>query len=684
MTTLIAESRIIDVLPGVCPDTDCTAQATPHFTEADKIRFVKGKPQKIGGWDAVTMNSASLAGCVRSIFSTQINSRVQTVLGSNVALYALIGSDLQNISPFKIAPITVADSLDTHFGTLGVDPLGTTISSATVVVTDPDADKYAVRDTYTLSGATAVGGIPTGDLNKDHIIREVGAGTISIRVPTTATSTATGGGASVVRTSGLLTVNSTAQGQADGDRVSIANATDSGGILASEINVEFIIRNSDTNSFDVMTIGKATSSATGAGGASTEYYEQIDAGLCDETNGQGYGMAKYGNGLYGTALVSTNGRRLPRIWFMDDFGENVILSPGNGGSVYTWGGTQAAAPAIVANAPTEVNYIFVDNNILVTFGDGGVRNKIKSSDQGDITEWTASSVNQVFEDTLEGAGKLISHVSLNATNLIFTENQCYTFRYIGLPLIWDIDFKENIGIIAPMARVVVKGVAYWMGVDNFYRWLGGNVEVIPSNSSAESTLLKYVFENINRSQVSKCFAWYNKRYDEIWFHYPSGDSTEVNRVARLHVDDLHWVPDTMDRTAAEYPTLNRQLPRLVDSMGNFYRHEVGHDDSQLALPFSLTFPYRRFDTSNIQNMKMIPDSIQTEDTDLALTVRSKSYPQSPATKNSKSFTITPTTEFVPVGVDGRYLQYEVSGAALGQDWIMGDWLEDLQLSSRSE
>ena len=684
MTTTISEFIPIDALAGVCPVTDCTEANTPHYVMADKIRFVKGKPQKLGGWDAVTLNGQDIAGCVRSVFSAQLNSKIQTLLGSNEALYGLIGSENQNITPFNTVAIAIADSLDTDRTTLGSNPLSMTNTSQNVVVADTNASQYAVGDNYTLSGATATGGVPTGDLNKEHVIRAIGTNTVTIRVTTAATSTTTGGGASVVRSTGLITVNDTAHGQANGDRVKLQDAATTGGVLDTSINGEHIIRNITTDTFGVMTDGTATSSVTGGGGSSTEYFDQLTEGLCDETSGQGYGMARYGNGLYGTALVSENNRRLPRIWFFDNFGENVIMTPGNGERVYGWTGTQAAAPTVIANAPTEVNYAFVSDSILVTLGAGGVKNKIKTSDQNALTTWTASSTNQVFEDDIEGAGRFKSHVSLNGTNLLFTDNQCYTFRYIGLPFIWEVKFKDNIGLIAPMARVVVKGIAYWQGQDNFYMWRGGNIEVIPSNSSNESTLLKYVFENVNRSQSSKFFAWYNKRYDEIWFHYATADSLEVNAIARYHVTDRHWVPDTMNRTAAEYPVTSLQLPRLVDSLGNLYRHEVGHDDSQVSMAFSLTTNLQEIQTSNVQQVQLIPDSIQTADTDLAVTVRAKSYPQSPSFKNSKDFTVTPTTEFLPVGVDGRLLQYVISGNALGQEWIMGAWQQGLQLSSREE
>jgi len=314
-TTTTAQHVPIDTLPGVCPPTDSTKAATRHYTAADKIRFVRGRPQKLGGWKKSIMNGSAIVGCARSIFSANLNEKIETAIGTSKRFYALIGSDLTNITPMQTtSPTAIANSLDTHYDTLANNPLSVTNGSNEIVVTDSEAALFVAGDLYDLSGATNTGGILAAEINKTHIVRAVGVGTITVKAGTNATSTTTGGGASVVRTSGLVTVNATAHGQINGDRVDIAAATAFGGILTGDINIEHTIRNVQTDSFDVMTEGTATSSVSGGGGASTTYQTQIAAGLCDETSGQGYGMNKYGNGLYGTALVSANGRRYPRIW----------------------------------------------------------------------------------------------------------------------------------------------------------------------------------------------------------------------------------------------------------------------------------------------------------------------------------------------------------------------------------
>ena len=683
MTTLKSEHKPIDILEGVEPSTDSTAFHTNHWVSSDKIRFVNGRPRKIGGWASIDFNySASMSGKCRTIFSVLLSDKVYTLLGTHQKLYSLSGTVLTNITPLNVSTTAIASSLDTHYATLGNDPAATTSGSTTVAITDSEASLFAAGDTYTLSGFSgSQNGIPDTELNADHIVRSVGSGVINIQVTTSATSTGSTGGASVVRTSGLITVNATGHGQANGDRTKIAGAADFGGFTASsEVNIEHIIRNVDTNTFDIMTTGTATSSVSGGGGASTTYQVEIDDGSADESFGQGYGMGKYGVGLYGVSKLSTNSKVYPRIWYCDRYGDVVIGTPGEGTGLYSWDGDSTAAPALVTNAPTAINYAFVSDNIAVTFGSSGVENRIATSDQNALTTWSATSTNQVYVDDIEGAGRLISHANVNGVNLIFTEGQTYIFRYIGLPLVWDIAILDaNKGIIGPMARHVVNGVAYWMGDNNFYMWRGGNVEIIPSNSTKMSTILNYVFDNINRSQKSKCFAEYVEKYNELRFHYPSSNSTECDRVACVSLNTFAWWPDTIGRTAAEYPQQLLSYHRMVDSSGVLYYHETTNNNDGSAMTFSLKSPRRYGGKNNAIIVGIIPDSIQTSD--LTVTLNTYAYPQSSTARNTDALTVTPTTEIIPLSSTGRYWDWSITGSVVDQNWIMGDWMDEIQQGS---
>lgn len=684
MATKVSEFQSIQVAPGFQPSTDRTAFSTPHYTAADKVRCFRGIPQKIGGWRSFPfLSGATISGIARSLFSAVLSGVVKTLIGTSQKLYYVNGQTLTNITPLDTATVAAANSLATDYGTLALNPITTVNGSTTLTIADANAPKYAVNDVVTLSGAAGVGGVPNTDINAAHVIRSVGASSYTIRVATAATSAATGGGAAVVRATGRITVTSATHGQNDGDRVKINAAANTGGILAASINIEFIIRNVTINTFDIFTAGTATSSVSASGGASTTYQVELADGSVNQSFGQGYGMGKYGVGKYGVSKSSTTGIVYPRIWFFDRFSETVLMTAGNQTGLYQWTGTTTTAPTLVSGAPTAINYQFVSDNIVVTFGAGGVLNRIFSSDQGDPTNWTASSTNQVFDDDIEGASQLISHVPAAGVNLIFTQQQTYIFQYIGLPLVWSIQLLDNsAGIIAPMARCSVNNVAYWMGRDNFYRWRGADVETIPANSQAQCTALNYVFNDINQNQSYKAFAWFNSFYNEVWFHYPSASSNECDRVVTVSLDDNNWMPHTFDRTCAEYPNNSLINPRLISSDGTLYIHEYGTDADNEAMAWTLTSNLIGRKSGSKKTLLIsgfVPDSVSFGS--INFNVNTYQYPQSQNTVFSKNYTVTPTTEKVDIQVGGRYWKYTWSGATIGQNWIMGNWMEALQESA---
>lgn len=698
MTTKDSTLVPLVITPGVQPSTDKTALATPHYTQADKIRFRFGFPQKIGGWIAILLAySAVILGLARTLYSAVTIDSIVAVIGTNSKLYSLFGSIITNITPLQTTTTTIASAINTDFHALGTNPIATISGSNIITVTDSyGAANYIIGDTVSMTGATAVNGLTTGELNIEHVVHELTGTGYTCILGATATGTGSGGGSGINIATGFVVVNATAHGQQIGQRVKITGATATGGLSTGQINAEFIIRDIATNSFNIMTSGIATSSVTGGGGASIAYQVEITPGAINESLGQGYGMGMYGVGLYGTALLSSSALFQPRIWFIDRFGSNLVMTPGNQGGLYSWAGSDAVAPALVANAPTAINYSFVSNNILVTFGAGGIPNRVFSSDQTSMTTWTASSSNQVFDDTVVGAGTFKSHLPVAGTNLIFTDEQTYTMTYLGYTAgvanaIWNIQqLESNIGLIAPLARIAVRGTGFWMGQNNFYMWSGGNVQIIPANTQECSTILNYVFQNLNRGQASKCFAWYNELFDEIWFHYPSSGSNECDRVARLNVTDLTWVPDTFDRTCAESPNQVLGYPRLISSGGILYEHEQGVDANGGGMAWSIT--------SNLQGRNMIknsmrimgddnsmltgfvPDSVQSGNINVEIT--GQRYPQSAVPMFDNTYMVSPSTEFVTTQAGARLWKYTISGSDLGQIWIGGMWHQYVKEGSK--
>ncbi len=669
----------IQMLPGVEPVQDRPESTTQHYVFSKRIRFIDGFPEKIGGWQSLTFNeNETIGGVPRTIFSYILAGLERYLVGTNTRLNDIFGTVLTNITPVKTATIAIANSLDTFYATLGNDPIDTVSASTTLTINDT-AHKFVAGDTATLSGSAAVNGVPAVEINAPQVVRSTTTNTFTIIVDTPATSTGSGGGAAVVRSSGIITVNSAAHDMGNGDRVKILAAVAVGGITALEINLEFIIRNVTTNQFDIVTAGTATSSVTGGGGAATTYQEPMAAGNADTLLGNGYGLGLYGVGLYGVSKTSLT-PIAARVWSHDRFGNLTLSCAGQQTDIYQWDANTAVAPVKVTNSPL-ANYVFVSNEITVAVGYDTASatpldNAISWTDQGGLTNWTTG---QSGSDIIEGAGEFLSHVSTRGENLLFTRNQTYIFRYIGGQFIWQTQLLDGaIGLIAQNARVAASGIAFWMGTNNFYMWRGGNVEVIPSNSSTEATCLRYVFDDINFGQKEKFHAWFNPEFREVWFHYASASSNECDRIARVNIDTFVWVIDEIDRSAAEYPSIINQTPYLAKDDGVIYLHENGLNDDGNGMSWQVTTRQIYGGTDTVQIAAFIPDQTMTGNIVTNLTTRN--YPSSADTV-SINYTVTATTERVATEINGRYWQFDITGNDVDQDMQFGQWFHEIKRSS---
>ena len=171
----------IPLLPGVFKD-DTPLSAEGRWVDADKVRFVMGMPQTIGGYESVTTDT--IAGICRGIHTWADAGGVRQIgLGTHSHLYAYQGGTLADITPNGSA------------GTLGADPFAVTAGSATVTVTHTVHGR-ARGDRVFFAGAAEGGGITVA--GEYAVASVVDADSYTITHSSAATSTdGTTGGASV-------------------------------------------------------------------------------------------------------------------------------------------------------------------------------------------------------------------------------------------------------------------------------------------------------------------------------------------------------------------------------------------------------------------------------------------------------------------------------------------------------
>ena len=165
----------LQMKPGV--DRENTRYAAEgSWYETDKVRFRRGFPQKIGGWQR--LSAATFLGVCRSMWNwATLGGQNLISVGTNIKYYIERGGAYYDVTPVR-STVTLTD------------PFTTTSGSVTVLVADT-AHGAIAGDYVTFSGAAAVGGLT---LNNEYAISFINENSYNITAETTASSTATGGG----------------------------------------------------------------------------------------------------------------------------------------------------------------------------------------------------------------------------------------------------------------------------------------------------------------------------------------------------------------------------------------------------------------------------------------------------------------------------------------------------------
>lgn len=670
--------QIINIPPGV--NKDDNAFTSLSYSDADKIRFHQGLPEKIGGWIAQnSINDQELTGVPRTIYTyDDFDGIERTIIGTHTRLYSYQNGYLYNITPLVTSTTPIPNSLATNFTTFGTNAIAVTLDSdvARITYSPLTTITFQEQDLVQIAGVgAAIGGVPAANFNDEFSIFNVTGTTFDIYVGATATSTATGGTGATLSTK-IITVTQAAHGFANGDRIKIASAANFGGYLAADLNIEGIIRYVNANSYKyaLITTSYATSSATAGGGAATTVQGQIAAGECTIRGEAGFGAGPYGLGAYSEGANITGSVTLPRIWSIDRYNDGVVLTPGSQGALYEWDGDVNVAPTIVLNSPTAINYVFVASaeNQIVTFGDTNP-NQVHTSDVGDATVWTASSSNVVFDRRIDGAGTLIGHAFVRGQYLLYTVDSVFKMVFVGKPDIWVVQKVTDVdGLIGPWAVTDAADVVVWMGHNDFYLYDGSTLSAIPNN-----TLIHWLYDRLNTPKGYLSFAWYLENFDEIWWFFPSNDSDEPNNYIIWNYKEGHFTNGTLTRTAAERNVNSQRLQYLANGACDevtesvLYQHEIFFSDNEAPMVGSLTSNYALIGEGDyLQNISQItPSNLllpigSSSQGELlySLTINTKEYDQDNNTRSFGPYDVYSDTSKIDCRILGRQRQYSYSFA----------------------
>ncbi len=402
--------------------------------------------------------------------------------------------------------------------------------------------------------------------------------------------------------SSTITVTETSHGAVSGDFVTFSSAVSLGGnVTATVLNQEYQINLvTGANTYEITAKDSsgatvtANASDSGNGGSATDAVYQINSGLDVFVPSTGWGVGTWGAGAWGaaTALSDTNNLRL---WTHDNFGEDLIINPRNGG-IFKWDesdglSTRAVELSGITGAnkvPTKALQVITsetDRHLIVLGADplsGGSRTGaidpmlVAFSDQENELEFEPLSTNSAGSLRLSSGSSIIAGIKSRQEVLIWTDTSLYSMQFIGPPLTFAMNLiNEGAGLIGPKAMVNAPNGVFFMSKNAFY-FYNGSVQKL--NCSVQD----YVFSDLNVDQSFKCFAGLNEEFSEIWFFYPSQtDSTdEISRYVIYNYEEGSWSIGSLERYSWLNPGINEKPLAAGETSSSkvIYQHETGSND----------------------------------------------------------------------------------------------------------
>lgn len=418
----------------------------------------------------------------------------------------------------------------------------------------------------------------------------------------------------------------------------------------------------------------AAAQDTVIGGAGLTITALLPSGNADALQANGWGAGPFGSGTWGTPRSATIDSGAVRLWSLDNWGEELIACVRQGG-VYDWkpsSGPTVRAAAI-PGAPTQVLVALVGmpERHLICFGcnQGGVFDPmlVAWSDVEDYTTWTATANNSAGSFRLAAGNGIVGVLPISQEILVFTESNVYAMRFLGLPYVYGFVQVEadHTGLIGQNAAVTAgNGLVFWMGLDSFWTYSGA-ARPLPCDVWDD------VFGNMNRLQAAKITAGSNAAFNEVWWFYPSADSTENDSLVIFNYVNNTWSLGALGRTAwLDLDILPN--PTAATATGVIYSHEVGTDADDAPLPASVTSGFMMMSDGDELSFvdQVIPD-FSDQAGNVQVTVMAKKYPNDEAFRSKGPFVMAKGTRFLSPRVRGRQLALTFASNGLGAFWRLG-------------
>ena len=476
--------------------------------DGDKIRFRSGFVERIGGWAKVGTNAFD--GTCRKLHDfVTLASENLLFMGTNTKVYLEDSGTLNNITPIR------------RTVTLGANPIETQTAGTGVVRVTDTGHGATLGDFVTFSGATAVDGLTTGNLNKEQKVTSIiNANTYEVNTGGTCSSGSTTGGGSSVQAVYQINVglNTTILGPGWGAGTwgRFTWGSGSGSLAGQTLRLWFA---DDFGEDLLMNIADGSIYYWDASGGTTTPAVELSS-------------------LTGASDVPTVARKV----LVSEVDRHVLCFGANPL------GETAQDPLL-----------------------------IRWSSQESPTDWTPTATNTAGDLRLSQGSEIVTALRTSRQILIWTDHSLHSLQFLGPPYTFGTALLgDNIRIAGPNTAISVNDIVFWMGQENFYMY-DGRIQPIPCS------VRQYVFNDINRNQSFKFHAGSLASQSEVWWYYCSESSEEIDRYVVYNYLEQTWYYGNLARTAwNDRAAGQRSYPQAASTDQYLYDQEFGLDDGSTS------------------------------------------------------------------------------------------------------
>ena len=261
-------------------------------------------------------------------------------------------------------------------------------------------------------------------------------------------------------------------------------------------------------------------------------------------------------------------------------------------------------------------------------------------------------------------------------------------KFIGPPFTFGLqELSKNITIMSPFSGIAVEDAVFWMGVDTFYVYSGGQTVQLPC------TVKDKVFLDFNFEERDKVHVGLNSEFSEILWFYPSSAGTEIDKYVAYNYLEKVWYYGTLVRQA----WLDRGIRTLPPATGNqyLYNHEVGFDDDGSAMTSFIESSAIDIGEGDkfLFIKQVIPDITFNGSTsvnpDVSFTMKSRNNPGANfnettqvTTQRSATSPVEQFTEKLNYRLRGRSFALRIDSTSLGTKYKLGTPRVDIRQDGR--